>query len=141
MLRLISARRLRRLEGRVHDLETDRERFLVSNVKLTTERALLLQARDHAEVLATYWRVRCERFLDQIGASSGIICAPTMTEPAPAPEDDIRTVFAALGRSELRPSSDSERPAAAAPQAAAVNGIDPAVAAAAVQDVLANVGT
>lgn len=142
MIRIVSARRLRALEARVLALEQDRERLLVSNVKLVTERALLGQAREHADGLVVYWRTRAERFLDQIGASSGIISAPTMTDPAPAPTDDMRSVFAAVGRSEINsPQLASPTPAAASTAVAPVVGVDPVVAKRAIDEALHGVGS
>jgi hypothetical protein len=140
MIRLVRTRRLRALEQELRQLQDQKLQFVAATLRLRSEKDLVSQARDHFAGLADYWRVRCERFMDQIGASSGIISAPTMTDPAPASTDDVRTVFAALGRSELT-ATESPAPVAATSAPAPVTGVDPAVAQRAIAEVLASVST
>lgn len=101
------------------------------------EKALILEAKARAETDADYWKTRAERFLDQIGLRQGIISVPTMTEPAPARESTVDSIFGALGMEEL-PRDKSPVPAAAR-TAATVIGVDPAAATAAVNDALESV--
>lgn len=92
---------------------------------------LTLQAKTFHELDAKYWRECAERFIDQIGLRTGIISAPTMTEQPAPPVDKVSTVFDALGISEI--SSTHRRPAGSP---AAVVGVDPVAAGAAVKDLL-----
>jgi hypothetical protein len=117
--RLLDRRRTERDEARAHSL------------RLTIRVELLEQARDKAEADARYWRTRAEKFIDQVALQSGTLSAPVM-DPAPASQaDDVRTVFSALGVSEINITT-----AEAARAAPAVRQVDSRAAAAAVADLL-----
>lgn len=124
MLRIVRAAWLRQLEqlGWQTRLEA---------VRLREQLVAAAAARERAEQDAQYWRERAELFIDQIGLRSGTIYTPTMTpQPASGPEAEVNTVFAAMGKSEL--PQEKARPAAPA----AVTGVSPAAAEAAVDDLL-----
>lgn len=127
MIRIIGAERLAKLVDGVWSRE-------VAVARLRAELAAEVAARGRAEQDAQYWRTRAELFLDQIGLKSGTISTPTMTPPPAASEPDkLDTVFSSLGKSEINSTSAH----AAAP--AAVAGVSPQAAAAAIDDLLSSV--
>lgn len=124
MIRIVRAAWLRQLEQLSWQARLEA-------VRLREQLVAADAARGRAEQDAQYWRERAELFIDQIGLRSGTIYTPTMTpQPASGPDDVVNTVFTAMGKSEL-PQSTAR---AAAP--AAVTGVSPAAAEAAVDDLL-----
>jgi hypothetical protein len=102
-------------------------------MRLTIRLELVEQARAKADADAAYWRTRAEKFIDQIGVGSGTLSSPAMEPPRETTADDVRTIFSALGTSEI--NRDNPPPGAATP-APVLRGIDPAAAQAALRDAL-----
>lgn len=132
MIRIVSSARWERLTAGLTEAVLERERLRVQT-------AHLLEAQADLRAQVEYWRSRAERFLDQIGATSGIIAAPTMTEPrAGAPSDDMRSVLGALGidtiSSDAARFSSPPRPA----DSTAVTGVNAEAAARAVREALSD---
>lgn len=125
--------------AKLQDLER-RSRLLGHEViKLRLELALVRQAADKSDHDATYWRLRAERFIDQVGLRERIIAEPTMTDPPPPAADPMTTVFSSLGKSEIHPKEPP--PGGAAHAAPTLTGVDPAAAQAAVDALLAGIST
>lgn len=76
------------------------------------EAELGFERRRAEEAIAreTYWRVRAEKFIDQIALRSGNIGEPTMTEVPPPPRDAAATAMAALSRTVINHNGKSEAP-------------------------------
>lgn len=138
MLRRTHRRLMNILGGQVEESRRQRDEARQHGLRLTIRLELVEQARAKADSDALYWRTRCERFLDQIGAKSGIIAGPTMTEPDTPVDSHFDTVFAALGTSEI--NTDKGPATGAAPAAPSVTGVNAEAAQQAVNDVLAGVG-
>lgn len=128
-------REVDRLDARVQSFLDELRRLRHDNEVLRIELALVKQARDHAAHETTYWRERCERFLDQIAVRSGMISAPAMEQPPMASPSEFGNVLAALGHTEL-PSRDTFAPGAATTAPATLREVDPTAATAAVAAVL-----
>lgn len=104
--RLVSARYLERLEQKLHQTVQDR---IWTEEKLRLELAMARQAQEFAERERAKWEKRAERFIDQVGASSGILSAPAMAPADDRPPTDVRSIFSAMGHRELtKPSSETE---------------------------------
>lgn len=129
---VVDAEKLKHLE--------QRSRLLGHEViRLRQELALVRQAADKSEHDATYWRLRAERFIDQVGLRERIIAEPTMTDPPLPAADPMTTVFSSLGKSEIHQKQPP--PGGAAHAAPTLTGVDPAAAQAAVDALLAGIGT
>lgn len=115
--------------------ELQQTRAIVMRQQL--ELALVKQARARADSDAAYWKLRAEKFLDQIGLRAGIISEPTMTPAEPPLESRQDTVFRALGVSEI--NADKGSGPGAASTAPTVTGVNAQEAMAAVEDALAHV--
>lgn len=108
-------------------------------IKLRLELALVRQALEKAEHDATYWRLRAEKFIDQVALRERIIAEPTMTEPPQPAADPMQTVFSSLGKSEIHQLKPP--PGGAAHAAPALIGVDATAAKAAIDELLAGIGT
>jgi hypothetical protein len=104
-----------------------------ARMRLQIRLELVEQARAKADADTAYWRTRAEKFIDQIGVGSGTLSSPAMEPPREATADDVRTIFSALGTSEI--NRDNPPPGAATP-APVLRGVDAAAAQAALQGVL-----
>lgn len=129
----------RRLAGELLRIADDRKRELrdlqTENLRLQVALPLVRQALAKAEHDAQYWRVRAEKFIDQIGLRDRILATPTMTDEPPAPTTSMDSVFSALGVGEIH--RDTTPPASAAHAAPAVTGVDADAAHTAVAELLA----
>jgi hypothetical protein len=139
VITVCTSKYLRDLDVELQHLRELRLKLNMAVARQQGQVELLTQARDAYQQQADYWRARAERFMDQIGLSSGIISAPTMTEPASPEPDDVKSVFAALSVESVNTKESPTR--AAAPTAVSVSGVDSAAAKAAVDEVLASVQT
>lgn len=130
-------RRRRRGDEQLALLRTELLKARHDGELLRIRLALVDQARSKADADALYWRLRAERFLDQIGLRSGVIVEPTMTEPPPSVASHMDTIFGALGHSEIHRDKDSAP--GAATTAPTVTGVDLTAARAVVDETLAGV--
>jgi hypothetical protein len=104
-----------------------------ARLRLQIRLELVEQARAKADTDAAYWRTRAEKFIDQIGVASGTLSSPAMEPPREATADDVRTIFSALGTSEINRDNP---PPGAATSAPVLREIDSAAAQAALRDAL-----
>lgn len=126
MFSIVWSSRLRKLEMTAYTIAAE---FV--SVKQQLVAAQELQCR--AEQDAQYWKARAELFIDQIGLRSGTLTTPTMTPPpAASGPDEMQTVFASLGKSEIHSKTSPAAPAA-------VTGVNEAAATAAIDDLLSTV--
>lgn len=72
-----------------------REEMLKQLLLAETRRA------DAAEARESYWRTRCEKFIDQVALRQGIIAEPSMREVPPPPQSAASTAFGALATTEI----------------------------------------
>jgi hypothetical protein len=126
----------RRLLELLASISQDRDTKVRENLKLAIELQLVKQAREKADHDATYWRERCERFLDQIALRAGMLSAPAMEAPTPSAPQDLGGVFAALNVGTI---NREPPPSGAAPTAPVLRDVDPAAATAAVEALLADI--
>lgn len=134
MIRVVTVRRLRRLEAAAFVAQAQIERGLACESELRKRLELLRQALDYHARDAAEWKGRASRLIDQIGIASGALTAPAMSEQPPTPQGETRRVMAALGRQSLtvKPPVDPQP----SDPSARVLGVDADAAAAAVAGVL-----
>jgi hypothetical protein len=133
MLRRTHRRIVAELQRIGEERRAECNRVNEARLRLQIKVELVDQARQKAEADVAYWRTRAEKFIDQIGVGSGTLSSPAMEPARETTGDDIRTIFTALGTSEI--NQDHPLPGAATP-APVLRGVDAASARAALQNVL-----